>query len=249
MPIDNLAQQLTLAFGIDAPGFATLAEMDPASARTFTAMAQSIKDSSSLDAREQALIFLALNATLVHLNKPMVRAYISAALDAGATQGEIQEVLQLTSVIGVHGTMPGVLILTEEEGGLESLEKLESSPRKIRAQQACAAFIAKRGAMTPAWVACAWQVPELVETYADFSGVPWSTHHLSARMKELVYVAIDLMPQHTHLEGTRVHMKKARSNGASEDDIRSVIKMITLMGIQTHLLALPILAEELSRRA
>lgn len=249
MPTDNLAQQLSLALGIDSPDFALFAEMDPDSARTFTAMAQSIKHSSSLDAREQALIFLALNATLVHLNGPMVRAYIRAALDAGATQGEIQEVLQLTSVIGVHGTMPGVLILTEEEGGLESLEKHESGPRKARVQQACAAFEEKRGAMTPAWVACAWQVPELVEAYADFSGVPWRTHHLSARMKELVYVAIDLMPQHTHLEGTRVHMKKARINGASEADIRSVIKMITLMGIQTHLLALPILAEELHKRA
>jgi alkylhydroperoxidase/carboxymuconolactone decarboxylase family protein YurZ len=99
--------------------------------------------------------------------------------------------------------------------------------------------------LTSAWQACTYYVPSLVEAYAGFSGVPWATDHLSPKTKELVYIAIDLMPQHTHMEGTRVHMRKARANGATESEITSILQMIALMGIQTHMLALPVLEEEL----
>lgn len=244
----KLADELAQALGIQHPSLAVIAEMDPPLAREFAQMARAVTHSNALSKKDQALLQVAINATLVHLNADMVRAYIAAALDAGATAGEIREVLELTSVLGIHGTIPGVQILAEAEGGLEEIEKSASAARKAKATQAHEAFAQKRGNLTRAWVINTYFVPDLVEAYAGFSGVPWASAHLSPKMKELVYIAIDLLPQHVHEMGTKVHMEKARSHGATDAEIISVVQMIALMGVQTHMVALPILKEELAKR-
>lgn len=246
---NDLARSLAEALGYDHPSFTAIAEMDAPLARQFVTMAQTVRATSPFTAGETALINLALNAAVVHLNADGVRAAIRAALDHGATAGEIREVLQLTSVLGIHGTIPGVLILAEAEGGQAAIEAKADPERRARAAAAAAAFTAKRGGMSPAWVTNTWFVPELVTAYAGFSGVPWQTAHLSPKFKELVYVAIDLMPQHTHLEGTRVHIAKARGHGASDSEILAILQLLALFGIQTQMLALPILQEELARHA
>lgn len=242
----SLAKDLEDALGFEHPSLAIVAEMDPDLAREFAAMAKAVNGSSALSRKDQALIQLALNSAVVHLNADMVRAFIRAALRHGATAGEVREVLELTSVIGIHGTLPGVIIMTAEEGGFDEMKANATPERRARAEAAHAAFEGKRGPLSPTWQASTYHVPDLVEAYAGFSGVPWATSHLSDKMKELVYIAIDLLPQHTHETGTRVHMAKAREKGASEEEIRSVFQIIALMGIQTHMLALPVLKEELA---
>jgi len=244
---ETLEHALSEALGIEHPALATAAQLDPELVEAFVGMARAVRRESSLSGKEQALVNLAINASVPHMNAEMTRAYLRAALREGATKGEILEVLQLTSVLGVHGTIPGAEILTREEGGLDVLAENCAPERAARAQKAREAFEARRGPMTPAWQACAYQAPALVEAYAVFSGLPWSTNHLDPRMKELVYLAIDLVPQHVHMEGARVHMIRAREKGASEDDVRSVIQMMALIGIQTQCLALPMLAEELDK--
>lgn len=246
MTRETLAQDLSEALGIEHPDLAIMAEMDPELSAEFLEMARAVKRDNVLAPKDQALIYVALYASLAQLNAPMTRAYIRAALKAGATAGEVREVLELTSVLGIHGTLPAALILTEEDGGFDEMAAHASPERTARAQAAQAAFEAKRGPMTPAWVNATYHVPGVVETYAGFSGVPWSTDHLPAKMKELVYIAIDIAPQHFHTEGTRVHMRKAASVGATPEEINSVLQMVSLIGVQTHLLALPILKEEMA---
>lgn len=242
----KLADDLALALGIELSELAVFCEMDPPLATEFLGMAQAVRRENVLEEKDQALIYVALYASMVQLNAPLTRAYIRAALKAGATEGAIREVLQLTSVLGIHGTLPAALILTEEEGGLETIEASATADRKTRAAAARDAFEAKRGPMTPAWVNATYHTPGLVEAYAGFSGVPWSTDHLPAKMKELVYIAIDIAPQHFHTEGTRVHMRKAQALGATTKEINSVLQMVALVGMQTQLLALPILKQEMA---
>lgn len=241
--------ELELAFGIADPSLQGVELLDPPLAAGFSELARTVRSSNALSEKDQHLIHIALNAAVVHMQAGPLRAHINAALKAGATAGEIREVLQLTSVLGIHGTIPGVLILCDAEGGLDEVKSFADAERTARAQKAHQAFETKRGPLTPAWQACTYYIPELVEAYASFSSVPWETDHLSDKTKELIYVAIDLMPQHTHMEGTRVHMQKAKEKGATADEIRSVVQMIVLMGIQTPSLALPILSEELSKLA
>ena len=68
------------------------------------------------------LIYIAIDASTTHLYEPGLRQHISNALKYGATKEEIMEVLELTSVLGIHTCTMGVPILAEElkkveEGG------------------------------------------------------------------------------------------------------------------------------------
>ncbi len=60
------------------------------------------------------LIYIAIDASTTHLYEPGLRQHISNALKYGATKEEIMEVLELTSVLGIHTCTMGVPILAEE---------------------------------------------------------------------------------------------------------------------------------------
>jgi len=66
------------------------------------------------------LIYIAINGSTTHLYEPALRQHISNALKAGATKQEILEVLEMTSVLGIHTCTFGVPILAEEAKKLEA---------------------------------------------------------------------------------------------------------------------------------
>jgi alkylhydroperoxidase/carboxymuconolactone decarboxylase family protein YurZ len=59
-------------------------------------------------------IYIAIDAATTHLYAPGTRVHIRNAIRLGATRQEIMEVLELTSVLGIHSTTHGVPILLEE---------------------------------------------------------------------------------------------------------------------------------------
>lgn len=66
------------------------------------------------------LIYIAIDASCTHLHESGTRTHIQNALKHGATKEEIMEVLELTSVLGIHTVTMGVPILMEE------LQKIEA---------------------------------------------------------------------------------------------------------------------------
>jgi alkylhydroperoxidase/carboxymuconolactone decarboxylase family protein YurZ len=67
-----------------------------------------------LPRKVKELILLAINAATTHMYAPGVRRHIRNALEAGATQNEILETIQLTTVLGIHSSNLAVPILAEE---------------------------------------------------------------------------------------------------------------------------------------
>lgn len=67
-----------------------------------------------LDPKVKELIYVAVNASTTHLFEPGIRAHIRNAIEHGATPQELMEVLELTSVIGIHTATVGVPILIDE---------------------------------------------------------------------------------------------------------------------------------------
>lgn len=59
-------------------------------------------------------ILIAINAATTHLYAPGVRRHIQNALRLGATREELLEVIQLTTIIGIHAVNLAVPILAEE---------------------------------------------------------------------------------------------------------------------------------------
>ena len=68
-----------------------------------------------LEPKIKEFIYIAIDAATTHLYEPGLRQHIRNALGYGASKEELMEVLQLTSVLGVH-TMAESLPLLIEEG-------------------------------------------------------------------------------------------------------------------------------------
>ncbi len=67
-----------------------------------------------LEPKVREFIYIAIDAATTHLYAPGTRVHIRNAIRLGATRQEIMEVLELTSVLGIHSTTHGVPILLEE---------------------------------------------------------------------------------------------------------------------------------------
>lgn len=70
-----------------------------------------------LEPKVKEFIYIAFDAAATHLFEPGLRQHIRNALDLGATQAEIAEVLQLSARIGIHACALGVPVLLRETAG------------------------------------------------------------------------------------------------------------------------------------
>lgn len=61
--------------------------------------------------------------------------------------------------------------------------------------------------------------------------------------KELIYTAIDCATTHLFQPGLKLHIRNAVNLGATPQQVIEVLELASLMGVQTLLVAAPILQE------
>ena len=96
------------------PTWDLLLEMDPDYLEAFLGFRAVPQRNGPLEQKYKEMIFIAINAATTHLHGPGVRRHIQNALRAGATQAEILEVIELTTIMGIHSMTLAVPILKEE---------------------------------------------------------------------------------------------------------------------------------------
>jgi alkylhydroperoxidase/carboxymuconolactone decarboxylase family protein YurZ len=198
----------------------------------------------ALEPKVRELIYVAMDASATHLHADGTRAHIRGALRAGATQAEVMEVLELTSVLGIHTCTMAVPILLEEAGGGPGGVPAGLTPRQAELKQQ---FMASRGFWAPPFEAILRADPDFFAAYAAFSGVPWVSGVLPPKVKELVYLAVDAAATHLHAAGTRAHLRRALQHGASAGEVMEVLELTSVLGIHAATMAVPILLEELQQ--
>ena len=104
------------------PMWDMLAEMDPDYLEAFLAFRAVPQKQGPLPQKTKELIFIAINVATTHLWSSGARRHMQNALEAGATKEEILEVIQLTSIMGIHSMTMGVPILMEEVEKFEAGE-------------------------------------------------------------------------------------------------------------------------------
>lgn len=111
-------------------------------------------------------------------------------------------------------------------------------------------FIAERGFWDEAvWASVLEYDPDLLDAYIEMSSVPWRKGNLSAKVKELLYLTMDVATTHLYEPGIRVHMANAIEQGASRDEVLEVLEIVAELGLATMTESLPIVLEELADRA
>lgn len=105
------------------PLWDTLREWAPDFMEAYLAFRSVPHRKGPLPPKTKELIMIAINAATTHLYAPGVRRHIQNALRLGATREEILEVIQLTTVLGIHACNVAVPVLAEELAKLPASAK------------------------------------------------------------------------------------------------------------------------------
>ena len=105
------------------------------------------------------------------------------------------------------------------------------------------------GDWNPLWDTMRRWDPQFIEAYLAFRSVPHRRGPLPPKVKEFILIAINAATTHMYGPGVRRHVQNALRLGATRRELLEVIQLVTIMGIHSINLAVPILAEELERKS
>ncbi len=220
-------------------------EADPELVDAFQAYAAVPYGRGALEPKVREFVGLAVNVSTTHLFEPAIRAHLRNALDLGATRDELVEVMELACALGVHTATTGMPLLREEldARGRTVDGELTDHQRRVKA-----AFTAGRQSWTALLEDFLRLDVEWLEAYVGYSTVPWRRGAIPPKVKELIYIAIDVQTSHLYEPGTRFHIGNALEQGASREEIIEVLELVSVIGVHTLVMAAPILLEELAAR-
>jgi len=201
----------------------------------------------SLSPKVKEYIYIAIDASSTHMFKAGLRIHVQNALRHGATRGEIMEVLELTSEIGIHSCTAGIPMLIEEAqraGKPVADVRLEDSRLAALKKR----FVERIGAWNETWEGLLGLSPEFFEAYLNLADVPRRSTHLEPKAKELVLLALSAATTNLYESGMRTHMRNALQLGASPEEIAEVLQLISVLGIHGMTLGLPVMLEELNKQ-
>ncbi|KAJ5924900.1 hypothetical protein N7454_007539 [Penicillium verhagenii] len=104
---------------IRARGFWTdtwnpLLELDPVFFEAYSKFSANASHCSSLEPKYRELIICAFDAATTHLYRRGTKIHMRNALRLGATPGEVMEMLEITSLMGIDGVTMGAAFLVED---------------------------------------------------------------------------------------------------------------------------------------
>ena len=108
-------------------------------------------------------------------------------------------------------------------------------------------FEEKRGYWSELWSGVLQIDPDFFEAYLAFSSVPWTHGVLEPKVKELIYIAIDVSTTHLYEPGLRLHIRNALKYGATVAEIMEVYELTSVLGIHTITMGVPSMIEEFTK--
>jgi alkylhydroperoxidase/carboxymuconolactone decarboxylase family protein YurZ len=245
----KLKDDFIAARGYWSPLWDGVLELSPEFFEAYTRFSSVPWRHGTLPAKIKELVYVAIDASTTHLYNPGTRVHIANALRHGATRGEVMEVLQLVSVLGIHTMTTGLPILVDElrkAGRGEEAATGALTPDQEKLKQA---FVTARGYWSPVWQQLLTLAPEFFDAYTRLSSVPWTHGTLEPKVKELLYIAIDAATTHLYLPGLRVHVQNALRLGATVAEIMEVLELTAALGIHSITEGVPILMDEAGKAA
>lgn len=209
--------------------------VDPDLFEQFLEFASHVHSKDNLSPREKSLIKLGVAASPTHLNRGEVRQHMRMAFEREASAREVQEVLELVSPIGIHSVIEGIPYVIDEFGLPEETEEMAAVKEH---------FMETRGYWSDFWDSVLRLDHEYLRRYTDLSGYPWTTGELDPKLREMIYVAIDVSTTHIYHQGLEQHLENAIEYGATRDELVELIELVSEQGFDTMLECMPILYEE-----
>src|SRR5208337_3713403 len=83
--------------------------------------------------------------------------------------------------------------------------------------------------------------PAYLEAYLGYAAVPWRTGKLPPKAKEFIYITLNASATHPQEPALRLHIANALRLGATAAEILEVFQIISILGIHSMMLSMPIL--------
>ncbi|EXJ69250.1 uncharacterized protein A1O5_07286 [Cladophialophora psammophila CBS 110553] len=253
---ESLKSEFISQGGIWSSSWENVLSLDPGYFSVYLKLRSIPLRNQNLSRKAQELVLLSISASCTTMFSPGIHAHTEAALKAGATRDEILEVLELSSVLGIHAVNVGVPLLNEvlqEEGIIDNIPvgKLDAEREKLKSD-----FMSKRGYWHSSWDPVLQLDPLFFGAYTEFSSYPFRTRQdakhstndtqlsrgLDPKMKELIYCAIDCATTHLYVPGLKLHIRNAVKYGAKPEEIMEVFELSSLMGVHTVMVGSDVLA-------
>lgn len=88
--------------------------------------------------------------------------------------------------------------------------------------------------------------PLWTEKFMAMGVHPRLSNVIEPKVWEFIAIAVDASCTHLYAPGTRRHIRKALELGATKEEIAAVLQGVSVLGIHTSSLGMPILLEELA---
>lgn len=105
------------------------------------------------------------------------------------------------------------------------------------------------GEWNTAWDLAYEMDPVFIEKFMAMGVHAMGTGGLDPKTRELIAIAVDASCTHLYAPGVRRHVRKALDVGATPTEVLQVLQMVSVLGIHSVALGVPILAEETTARA
>ena len=120
-----------------------------------------------------------------------------------------------------------------------------SPPDAQRLEALKEAFRTHRGYYDEMWDDVVTFDIEFFERYERLSSLPWERGALDAKVKALIAIALNLSVTHMYMPGVRAHVRQAIRCGATREELLEVFQLVSVLGVHSLTLGIPILREEL----
>ena len=218
-------------------------DLDPELFEAFIAFSTVPWKKGHLSPKVKEYIYCAIDVATTHLYEPGLRIHLRNAFKFGASAAEIMEVYELVALMGMHTMAMGVPVLIDElqQAGMPAETTLGDAQLRLKQE-----FMNIHGWWTPAWESLLAINPEWFSAYLAFSAVPARKGFLEPKVREFVCLAVDAATTHMYEPGLRLHIRNALRLGASREEIMEVLELVSILGMHTISMGVPVLAQELS---
>ena len=102
------------------------------------------------------------------------------------------------------------------------------------------------GNFNSAWNEMADLDPVWLEKFLDMAMTPVAAGLIEPKTYEFLAIAVDASCTHLYAPGVRRHIRRALELGATKEEILAVLQCVSVLGIHSCALGVPILVEELA---
>lgn len=236
----KLRQEFKEQVGYWPPAYDEWVRRDPELFDVYLELATHPWENGTIPRKDKALIQVALDASVTHLNEDNLHRSIRLALEEGATVDEIVDVLESITFVAMHTVIDGVPLLEEVAGLPEDTSEAERAEQnRVREK-----FKKQRGWWHEIWEPVLALDHEFLEKHTDVSGTHAKNWSMDPKLKEFIYIAIDMSTTQLYTMGAEVHMEKAMEFGATRAELMELLTFVNHQGYESLQTGLPVLVEE-----